>query len=80
MVQYGTEVGDVPRADRAHLEVLAPHATRAIELHRLTQPLRAKYNAALAVLDMIDLPILIFGADGTIILKKPRCGGCAVQP
>lgn len=71
---YDSKYSEFPEDDTPTIEMFAPHVARAIEVHRLTQPLREKYNAALAVLDMIDLPILIFGADGALVLKNRAAG------
>jgi DNA-binding CsgD family transcriptional regulator len=70
ILQFPTEISGVSIKDQRFFESLAPHAAKAIEINRLTLPLRLKYRAVLTVLDMIDLPILLFAGDGAIILKN----------
>lgn len=70
LLQYPNKVTDFPKSDIRLMEALAPHAAKAIEIHTLTQPLRLKYRAVLSVLDMIDLPILLFAGCGNVIVKN----------
>lgn len=61
-----------PQIDRKRMEILAPHLGKALEINRITQALRFRYNAALAALDMIDLAICLLDSQGRILLKNRR--------
>lgn len=50
--------------------VLAPHITKAAELFRLNHKLRAKYNAALSVLDRISTGVVVLSENCELIVEN----------
>lgn len=65
-------VAPPPIHDVQIVETLAPHFGKALELHRLTDCLRIKYNAVLAALDMIATPVCILDKYGNLVLKNRK--------
>ncbi len=62
--------GVPPSVDQEHVISLAPHLGKAMEIYRTLYSLRRKYNAVLAALDMITVPICIVDANAQILLQN----------
>ncbi|ABD54455.1 helix-turn-helix transcriptional regulator [Jannaschia sp. CCS1] len=62
--------GIPPGADQQHVTSLAPHLGKAMEIYRTLYGLRQKYNAVLAALDMITVPICIVDESARIMLQN----------
>ena len=59
-------------ADMRQVELLSPHLAKALEINRTLSGLRKKYNAALSVLDHIDIAICIINESGDVVLTNKR--------
>lgn len=67
---FGLEHDDIPRASLQALRPLLPHLAKAVEVGRSFTLLRARYRAALAVLDHILVGIAIALPSGEFIVHN----------
>ena len=73
LAHYPNDYAGPPRSDdMRHVEMLAPHFGKALELNRAMHALRHKHDAALAALDLINVAICIVQESGHVVLKN-RC-------
>lgn len=63
-------VGPPQKGDMEHVELFAPHFSKALELNRTMYALRQRHNAALAALDMVNVPICIVQESGHVVLSN----------
>ncbi|WP_207061636.1 helix-turn-helix transcriptional regulator [Motiliproteus sp. SC1-56] len=56
--------------EKIHLQLLLPHLSRAVELHRTVSRLESRYGAVLAVLDKLLVGLVIFDQAGRVIVSN----------
>ncbi len=57
-------------AEKLHLQLLLPHLSRAMELHRTVSRLESRYGAVLSVLDKLLVGLIIFDAKGRVVVAN----------
>lgn len=74
MFWYDKDLDQIPHADISTSRLMAPHLTKALEISRWADGLRAKYSAVLSVLDHIEIGVCLADENGNIILHNKYAG------